>query len=215
MNKKFALAGLTALGISTVASAQVYTSSGNNIAIPDNNSGIAILDLVVTDSATITDLNVGLIITHTWQGDVIATLEHVGFGGPVSLINRPGGTGTAVGYSADNYGNLANGQYFVLDDEALGVYDAPAFGGVGPTGTVGTANVTGNWKPDAGPSDGVGSLAGFDGQNINGTWRLRITDHAGLDVGFINAMQLTIPGPASLALLGLAGLAGQARRRRA
>src|SRR6185436_1377202 len=111
------------------------------------------LDLVVTDNLIITDLNVGLIISHTWQGDVIATLEHVGFGGPVSLINRPGGTGTAVGYSADNFGNLANNQYFVLDDEALGVYDTPAFGGVGPTAT-GTNNVTGNWKPDAGPNDG-------------------------------------------------------------
>jgi hypothetical protein len=119
-----------------------------------------------------------------------------------------------LAYRYLNFGNVNTGQFFVLDDEALGVYDAPAFGGVGPTAT-GTNNVTGNWKPDGGPSDGVGSLAVFDGQNVNGTWRLRITDHAGGDVGFIRSLQLQLPGPASLALFGLAGLVGNTRRRRA
>ena len=214
MNKKFALAGLAALGIATTAGAQVYTQTGN-VAIPDNNATGATLDLVVTDSAIITDLNVGLIITHTWQGDVIATIEHVGFGPAVLLINHPGQTAPlGGGYSADNFGNITTGAHFVLDDEAAGVYTTPAQGGVGPTAT-GTANVTGNWKPDGGPTDGIGDLSVFDGQNVQGTWRLNVRDTFSADVGFIRSLQITIPGPASLALLGLAGLAGNSRRRRA
>jgi len=158
MNTKFALVGALALGIAPVAGAVVYSSTGNSIAIPDSNATGATLDIVITDSALIADLNVGVIITHTWQGDLIASIEHVGFGGPVSLINRPGVPVSATGYSADNFGNLGTGAYFILDDEAAAVYDRPPLGG-GPNDAIGTANVSGSWKADG------GSLAAFDGQN--------------------------------------------------
>jgi subtilisin-like proprotein convertase family protein len=214
MIKNIALAasGLV-LAMGTAVNAQTYTSSGNSIIIPDNSANGATLDIVITDEAIIKDLNVGLIITHTWQGDVSATLEHVGIGGPQSLINRPGNPLSTFGYEADNYGNLAGGAYFFLDDEAVAVYDRPPLGG-GPNNTTGTANVVGSWRPDG------GLLSAFDGQNILGTWRLRVVDHAAGDTGAIRAMQLVfdtnpIPAPGAVALLGIAGLVGRGRRRRA
>ena len=209
MNKNLVLSGLVAMGIAPVAGAQVYTSAGNSVAIPD--LGTTSLDLVVTDTGIIADINVGLIITHTWQGDIVATLEHVGFGAPVQLINRPGGTGAAVGFSADNYGNLGTGAYFVLDDEAANIYDTPF------VAAPGTTNIASSFKPDSGPSEGIGSLSPFDGQSVAGTWRLTVSDHAAADIGAIRNLQLQVtfvPGPSALALLGLAGLAGVGRRRR-
>src|SRR5262245_40758911 len=118
------ITGLSA-GVNSVAWAQ-YTTTGHNIPIPDNSFIGATLDLVVNDSGFVSDLDVGVIITHSWQGDVIASLEHVGFGTSVMLINRPAAdTNIAAGYSADNFGNLTTGAYFILDDEAIGVYDPP------------------------------------------------------------------------------------------
>ncbi len=209
MNKFFALAGLAALALAPAAGAVVYSSTGNNIAIPDSNAAGATLDIVITDSMVIGDMNLGVIITHSWQGDLSATIEHVGFGGPVTIINRPGVPLSTFGYSADNYGNNATGAYFILDDEAASVYDRPPLGG-GPNNTLGTANVTGSWKPDG------GALSTFDGQNTAGTWRLKVVDNGATDTGFINALQLDfqgVPAPSAIALLGLAGLVGNRRRR--
>lgn len=185
-------AGLV-LCIGSNANAQTYTSSGNNVAIPDNNVTGATLDLVVPDFGVITDLNVGLVITHTWQGDLTATIEHVDTGTTALIINRPGQPLTANGYSADSFGNFATATNFVLDNGAAAVYDRPPLGG-GPNNSVGTAFVTGSWKPDGPPNDapeGVGSLAVFNGQNIHGTWRLRVTDLAGADTGGIRTLQLS------------------------
>ena len=207
--KKSALIAMGAVlmtGASAFAGTPTYTSSGNNVLIPDNSTVGATLDLVITDDAIIKDLNVGLIITHTWQGDLSVTLEHVGFGGPVSLINRPGVPQTVNGFSADNFGNLTSGVQFVLDDLAANVYDAPS------VAAPGTANITGPWKPDG------GSLATFNGQSTLGTWRLRVLDSAALDTGAIRTLALLfdvnpIPGAGSLALLGMAGVLGGRRRR--
>lgn len=212
MNKNIALAvsGLVLAMGSAVNAQSIYTSSGNSVLIPDNNATGATLDIVIGDAGIIADMNVGLIITHTWQGDLSATIEHVGVSGPVLLINRPGFPLSTFGYSGDNYGNIAGaGTYFVLDDEAGSVYDRPPGGG--PNNTTGTANVTGSWMPDG------GLLSAFDGQSITGTWRLKVTDHAASDSGAIRNLQLNfiIPGPASAALLGVAGLLGIGRRRRA
>jgi hypothetical protein len=186
-----AVSGCVALMVNA-AGAQTYTSSGNSVLVPDNNATGATLDIVVSDYGILTDLNVGLLITHTWQGDVAATIQHVDTGTTATIVNRPGSPLSLNGYSADNFGNIGTATNFVLDDAAAAVYDRPPLGG-GPNDAVGTANVVGSWKPDGTPNDepeGVGSLAVFNGQNIHGTWRLKVIDHAGADTGAIRTLRL-------------------------
>lgn len=180
-----------------------YTSSGNNIDIPDNDPNGITFDIVVNDNFVIGDLNVGLIITHSYQGDIIASIEHVGFGGPRLLINRPGVPETNFGFSADNFGHLAAGLQYVLDDIAPNYYDISAVPMPGIT------NINNGWRPDE-------DLAYFNGQNAAGIWRLRVSDNAQDDTGSLRTFALifeTVPGPGALAAFGLAGLMRPRRRR--
>ena len=66
-----------------------------------------------------------------------------------------------------------------------------------------------------GASDGT-LLSLFNGEDANGTWSLFVYDDTGADTGDFQGWTLdivTIPAPASAALLGLGGLAAARRRR--
>lgn len=215
-------------GLAQAGTGFSYTNGGNNLAIPDGSGtdvgGATVFLEISTNEPNwiIKDLNVGLNVTHTWQGDVRLWLEHVESGQTIVLINRPGrlvGTST-FGYSNDNYGNLGVAE-MLFDDSAAGTYNSPNRGGIGPA-TLGTTNVTGSWRADDTAFEGFGgnsNLAQFNGMALVGTWRLYGQDFAAGDTGALRQFSLyftanEIPAPGALALLGLAGLAG-ARRRRA
>ena len=209
------------LGTAAVASsaaAQTYTYAGPSVAIPDNNTtGTSVTLNVPSDgNDTITDVNVGLLIQHTWQGDLVVSLTSPG-GSTVSLLHRAGdSTSTGFGFSADNFGNPATGGLFVLDDEAAAAYDSAAPNGVGATADPGVANVTGSWIPFGQNGAGFAGLSAFDGESKAGDWTLSISDRAGGDTGSLIGFQLeitAIPAPASMGLLAVAGLAGVRRRR--
>ncbi|HRP61723.1 MAG TPA: MYXO-CTERM sorting domain-containing protein [Phycisphaerales bacterium] len=222
-----AVAGLC--GLAQAGTGFSYTNGGNNLAIPDGTGtdvgGQPVFLQLTTNEPNyiIKDLNVGIIATHTWQGDVRIWLEHVESGQTIYLINRPGRIlpTSTFGYSNDNFGNNTTLTEMIFDDSANGTYNIAARGGVGPAAP-GTTNVTGSWRADDIAFEGFGgnsNLAQFNGMALVGTWRLWAQDFAGGDTGALRQFSLyftanEIPAPGALALLGLAGLAG-ARRRRA
>jgi subtilisin-like proprotein convertase family protein len=194
---------ILAFGASANAVVNTYdnTVASPFVAIPDNSAVGATLTINVPDGGVIADINVGLIIAHTWQGDLIATLTHGAT--TVTIINRPGvpELGT-FGFSTDNFGNPTTNTLFVLDDEAAqGPYNPPV---------AAVNNPVGSWKADG------GLLSAFDGADPSGLWTLKVTDHAAADTGTLRRLNLAIdiiPAPGTLALLGLAGLCGPRRRR--
>ncbi|HWT14287.1 MAG TPA: M36 family metallopeptidase, partial [Patescibacteria group bacterium] len=152
-------------GTSTVSSftTQAFFCSTTDIVIPDNLPAGASGSLVVANGGTITDLDLSVVATHTWVGDLIFTLTHVESGTSVIAIDRPGRTGTS--------GNGCNRPNIdaTLDDEAASPVESQC--------TTGTA-INGTFTPN-------NPLAAFDGLDRAGTWRLTVSDNAGADTGTV------------------------------
>ena len=110
-------------------------------------------DFNVTDNFTVADVDIGVLITHTWRGDLQLTLVSPN-GTRVQLTN-----GDTVNTSGDNFN-------VVLDDAA--------------TQLVNTDSPTGNHSTTAPPFQNRfrpnNPLSAFNGQNSVGTWRLEICD---------------------------------------
>jgi len=110
-------------------------------------------NFTVSDSFSVSDVNIGILVTHTWRGDLQFTLQSPS-GTRVQLTN-----GDTVSTSGDNFNVL-------LDDLASQV--------------VNTDSPTGNHSTTAPPYQNTfrarNPLSAFNGQNSAGTWRLEICD---------------------------------------
>lgn len=110
-------------------------------------------NFTVTGAFTVADVNIGILATHTWRGDLQFTLQSPG-GTRVQLTN-----GDTQNVSGDNFNVL-------LDDAA--------------TQLVNTDSATGNHATTAPPYQNTfrprNALSAFNGQSAAGTWRLEICD---------------------------------------
>lgn len=144
------------------------------------------LSFNIPDSSPIADVEIGLLIPHTWQGDLMITIIH---GASSVLIDRPGHPERPFGFSADNYGTVDTGAEFILDDAGATKYDVPC--GAHP----GISNVTGRWLPET-------PLSVFDGLDQQGDWILRIEDFASGDIGELRGFSIEmtdVPEPMTVA----------------
>jgi subtilisin-like proprotein convertase family protein len=129
-------------------------------------------------STQITDVNVTLTgITHTDKGDL-----------DVELVSPQG---TAVVLTSDNCELAANAtnRTYAFDDAAataLATAGDCASGTYKPSNAAGIGDETFNTPPNA------VALAGYNGENPNGGWRLFVRDDAGSDTGQITSWQLQI-----------------------
>lgn len=208
------------------ASGQVQTTTTNytiGLSIPDNNlSGLASTKTFTSPITALTDLNVLLNISGTYNGDMYAYLTYQS--GFSVLLNRVGRrSGSSLGYGDD-------GMNVTLDDEAgngdIHIYrltlnlnhSTPIAGAL-----------TGSWEPDARNIDPTlsldttprtASLTSFDGLDPNGDWTLFVADASGGDLHTLVSWGLeatgTVPEPGTTLLLTLGGLAlaGWVRRRK-
>lgn len=166
---------------------------------------------MVTDNLLINDITIGLnSITHSFVGDLIATLTHIDTNTTVSLFNLIGRTG---GGTSDN-SNL-NGTYS-FNDAFTGDLWAPA-------GSVdsGSNIPVGNYFPTgAGSSAKVPMLTTISGLPSTGTWRLNISDNLSGDTGTLGSWSLNLQGsrqayvPGPLPLLGAGAAFGWSRQLR-
>ncbi len=114
---------------------------GVNVAIPDSSPAGVVNTQNVATLGTITDVDVDIHVTHTWQGDMIIELTHDG--ATVPLLYRAGDSnGTGAGFSADNLGS--DDPRFVFDDEAAEPYDSSV--GWGTIADPGIADVGGHCR---------------------------------------------------------------------
>ncbi|NCR36231.1 MAG: proprotein convertase P-domain, (modular protein) [Microcystis aeruginosa S11-01] len=201
-----AIASLTVLPASAVS----FTGTGAGFNIPDGNATGASSTIVVPDSFSITDITVTLnSLTHTYVGDLIATLTHVDTGTTVSLFNRIG-RGSGGGDSSNFGGNYSFNDAFTGNLWAVAASGGSSF--VIPSG---------NYFPTgAGSSTLVPMLTSLSGELSSGTWRLTISDNVAQDTGALGSWALNLQGtpiPESSSVLGLLALgllgAGAALKR--
>lgn len=135
---------------------------GTDTPIPDNAS---VTRTMVVSGATqgITDVDLHTAITHTSNTDL-----------DITLTSPQGTTAVITTDNASSHDNVFNGTLW-NDQNSNRVTDYVFTNGV-------TAAVL---QPE-------GALAAFDGEDPNGTWRLRITDDTALDTGTLDSWQLSI-----------------------
>ena len=196
--KSALIASIATVGIASSANVQDFTSAGGTIV---NGSAVHTVDLIIGASGTIADLDITTNwASHAWVGDLNVSLTHVNTGTTVDIFED---VGPGTGSSAD----LA-GLYRFNDESPTTFLSAVIAAG---TGVVAPGNYQASNSLDA-----QTFLSAFDGQNINGTWRLTIVDDfpGSADGNLTNfALHMTVPAPGALGLLGVAGVAGLGRRR--
>ncbi len=135
----------------------------SNTPIPDNAPAGITSELVVAGSGMATNLRVRLGITHTWIGDLIIRLRHVGTGVTITLMDRPGVPTTTFGCGGDN-------AFVVVDDNAVSTLE----------GSCSTGNPAypfdGSYRPNQ-------PLAVFAALTLPGAWWLQVSDNASGDSG--------------------------------
>jgi subtilisin-like proprotein convertase family protein len=122
--------------------------------------------LTIEDTRTINDLMVGVAIDHFVVGQLIVTLEHVDTGTRVTLIDLLGYPG-AICTGDDIFVTLSDGG--ALPAEGACAQSPPA--------------VSGTLRP-------LEPLSAFDGESVEGTWRLHVSDHFTNGIGTLNSWSL-------------------------
>jgi subtilisin-like proprotein convertase family protein len=158
---------------------EIYESSPG-LAIPDGTGQYVCDTITVPDSFTITDLDVDLVVDHTWVGDLCVTLSKDG-GPSIQLIQRINYDGPCDGSGCCGCSN--NDLDLILDDEGGNgpIDDDPCDGGP----------LTGNYVPDE-------ALSIYDSLDAAGDWTLCVNDNAGADTGVFVHWSLHFAVPSGL-----------------
>ena len=140
------------------------------LAIPD--AGNINSTLMVVPDGSITDANLDVNITHTWNDDIELTLTSPTIAAQ-ALWNDCGG-------SSDN-------TIVTIDQDAAALNTCP---GAGP--------ISGVFQPTNGtaaaPVAATGTMDAFNGSMSAGTWTLNVADDSSICTGTLNSWSITLDG---------------------
>ncbi len=183
------LAGMAGLLAIAGGEAAVFTG-GNTGAIPDNDPVIGRSVTFVVSGLTHPVGRVRLVmdLSHTWTGDVTATLVSPG-GARLVVIGRVGAKASSkFGTGSDLAGT------YVFDDTGGDFWEAASTAGTTiPTGRYRTSTTGVHLTQRGGCLTSLaGAFNGLSAAQANGTWTLQITDSFSPDTGSINSALLTL-----------------------
>ena len=149
---------------------QVFASTDVPKAISANSANTVTSQLDVPANKTISDVNIGLQVNHTYVGDLSASLLTPA-GATILLFDRPGVPASTFGCSGNNinvvFDNAAS--LTAADLESSCTSPSPA--------------ISGTFQP-------METLNGLTGLNAQGTWRMIVTDNLSPDGGSLVAWNL-------------------------
>ena len=171
---------LVAFGAVQIYAAVTESSTNVPLTIPDATSstvpGVVDSTLTFSVNGTISDANLTVDITHTWNDDIELRLTSPSVAAQL-LWQDCGGSGD----------NLTA----TIDQQAGALSTCPTTGPI--TGTLLPTNGTA-----ASPVAASGTLTAFNGSASGGVWTLNVVDDSSICTGTLNAWSLTIDGPAPL-----------------
>lgn len=158
-----ALAGWSASAMAQTVTRYTNTTDSSANAINETNypcPTVFTRSFSVGTSYTVADVNIAVLMSHTWRADILMYLVSPG-GTRVQLTNGQGA-------DADNF-NLT------FDDEAASAISAYTANSTA-TATTAVPPYSASFRPTA-------ALSAFDGSNSAGNWTLEICDNANADSG--------------------------------
>jgi len=195
----------------SAATILVYSKSVG-LEIPDNDFNGFASQLVVSNTDIVTSVQLTLVTSRGWNGDLYAYLTH---NGVISVVlNRPGRT------SANPAGAASSGMNVSFSDAA--VVDVHT-GLPGVTGEL----ASGIFQPDGRASDPLEvtdasprtlGFDGFTGQIAAGEWTLFVADVAGGETATLDSWTLTlnvVPEPSAVMVFAAFCVGGLLIRKRA
>jgi subtilisin-like proprotein convertase family protein len=198
-----------------MANAAVLTVSTAGGAVTNNDPAGVTFDLTVTETEQVNDVELFLTdFSHSFIGDLIISLEHVGFGGPVTVLSRVGSTGG--GAIAGCNATVGCGSNLVTGGTYTFATSGTSFASVSGVGTTTTDLLFDTYAS-------LTDLAPLTGATAAGTWRLFISDNRALNasnstwtwgMNFNLADAAPTPEPSAFVLTGLAMCALGVYRRR-
>lgn len=176
----FALAFLGLWFPQAAAAQSVQYTNATSGAINDvtcGTGGILSRTFTVGTSYTVGDVNLGVLLSHTYRNDLRITLRSPA-GTTVNAMLNTGGSG-------DNLNDL-------FDDEAASAISTHSTNVTDPL-TPAPPPYSHSFRPSA-------AFSAFDGQNAQGTWTMEICDSASGDTGTFTRADLFITPAADLSL---------------
>jgi len=180
---------------SSVALAAPVTFPGTNTGpIPDNDANGRVVSFAVSGlDGPVASVELTANLTHTWVGDLTATLVAPDGIARLVVFGRPGTGRTNTSGDSSNLGAT-----YVFSD--LGGPDfVPALLAIDDDTTLsaGTFRTTSRGAPGRSNAGGCptslrGVFAGLSAGQANGTWTLVMTDSVALDIGSIGTTTLTL-----------------------